>query len=152
MPKLEYFVVCESISVDRETNRVSLFNIVEDIQPLTKGENGHIIAQMVAISAWNREPGDEDKDFQLIVRIHAPGDDPHDFPLNFRMDRPRHRLLLRLQGVPAQRPGELRFELLLNSQHVAAHTVNVHSPAEKATTSAADTPSSGVANASSPLQ
>ena len=131
MPKLEYFVVCESISIDRETNRVSLFNIFEEIQPASKGEAAHIVAHMVAVSAWNSEPSDEGKDFQLIVRIHAPGDNPQDIPFNFRMDRPRQRILLRIQGVPAQRSGELKFELLLNSEHIAFHTVTIHPPNEQ---------------------
>jgi hypothetical protein len=126
VPKLEYFVVCESISVDQETNRVSLFNVVEDIRPVARGEPAHILTQMVAISAWNRESGDEGQDFQLIVRIHAPGDAPQDFPLNFRMERSRQRLYLRIQGVPARHPGELKFELLLNSQPKASHSVTVH--------------------------
>ena len=34
MPRLEYFIVCESISTDQETNRVSLFNVLEDLQVL----------------------------------------------------------------------------------------------------------------------
>jgi hypothetical protein len=32
MAKLEYFLICESMSTDRETNRVSLFNVLEDLQ------------------------------------------------------------------------------------------------------------------------
>ncbi len=87
---------------------------------------GQPLAQMVAISSWNQEPGDEDQDFQLIIRIHGPGDEPQDFPINFRMTRRRQRAFLRVQGVPAQRPGELKFELLLNSRQVATHTVTVH--------------------------
>lgn len=128
MPKLEYFVVCESISIDRETNRISLFNIVEDIQPIGPGSQGHIIAQFVAVSCWNREPADEGKDFQVIHRIHSPSEEPKDFPMNFRMQNPRQRLILRIQGVPPTRPGSLRVELLLNGQHVADHAVTVHPP------------------------
>ncbi len=30
MPKLEYFLICESVSVDQDTNRLSLFNVLED--------------------------------------------------------------------------------------------------------------------------
>jgi hypothetical protein len=128
MPKLEYFVVCESVSVDRETNRISLFNVVEDLRPVRNGETGHPVHQFVAVSAWNREPGDEGKDFQAIVRIQPPDDQSKDFSINFQMERPRQRLILRLLGVAAGRPGNLRFELLLNSQHFASHTVTIHPP------------------------
>lgn len=130
MPKLEYFIVCESISVDRDTNRVSLFNVVEDLSAVPQGQPAIVVAQLVAVSAWNREPEDSGQDFQAILRIHPPGDEPRDFAVNFRMRQARHRLYMRVQGVPAQRPGELKFELLLNSRHAATHTITIH-PAEQ---------------------
>lgn len=92
MPKLEYFLVCESSSVHRETNRISLFNVVENIQPATADVAGHVIAQMVAVSARNKEPDDDGQDFQIIVRVHPPAGECVDFPMNFVMDRPRKRL------------------------------------------------------------
>jgi len=73
----------------------------------------------VAVSCWNRRPGEENQDFQATLRIHAPGQETRDFSLNFKMERPRHRLSLRFQGMPELDPGELRFELLLNGVHVA---------------------------------
>ena len=138
MPKLEYFLVCESVSIDQETNRVSLFNIIEDIQPATRGTSGVIIVQLVAASCWIRAPGDEDKDFQAILRIHASEEEPKDFAMNFRMEKPRQRLSLRIQGAPQSKPGNLRFELLLNGQHAAEHTVVVHPPVRSETSTEAE--------------
>jgi hypothetical protein len=128
MPKLEYFLICESMSTDQETNRVSLFHVLEDLQVLPPGTTPQqqlVVPQFVAVSCWNREPGDEDKEFQAILRIHPPDDEPRDFSMNFQMTRPRYRLSLRFQGMPKLEPGVLKFELLLNAQHVASHTVNV---------------------------
>ncbi len=31
MPDLEYFVVCESVAIDRESNRISMFHVIEDV-------------------------------------------------------------------------------------------------------------------------
>lgn len=137
MPKLEYFLICESISTDQETGRVSLFNVLEDLQvaPLETPMQPHLpVVMFVAVSCWNREPGDEDRDFQVTLRIHPPAQDQEskDFSMNFKMERPRHRLSLRFQGMPRVEPGELRFELLLNGEHVAWHTVNVFPPANNA--------------------
>lgn len=129
MPRLEYFLVCESISTDKDTNRVSLFNIIEGVRVLPPGTPGHILAQFVAVSCWNSEPGDENKDFQAILRINAPGADPKDFEINFTMERPRQRLCIHIQGIPELEPGELKFEMLLNGEYVASHTVNVSSDA-----------------------
>ncbi len=139
MAKLEYFLICESMSTDRETNRVSLFNVLEDLQVFAteSAEQRQLpVTHLVAVACWNREPGDEDQDFQMTLRIHAPGQDPKDFSLNFKMERPRHRLSLRLQGLPKLEPGELKFELLLNSKHVAWHTVNVFPPSKHSSDSA----------------
>jgi hypothetical protein len=145
MPKLEYFLVCESVSTDRETNRVSLFNIIEEVQLSAAPGSGYIIAQFVAVACWNRMPADEGKDYQATLRIHSPGEESIDFPLNFQMERPRHRLTFRFQGLPAVRPGDLRFELLVNGQHTADHIVTVH-----AATNAGPSISESVANPPAP--
>ncbi len=140
MARLEYFLVCESMSTDQETNRVSLFNVLEDIRFASPGEmaapsvQSVPVPQFVAVACWNQEPGDEGQDFQMTVRLHLPGQagqDENEFSLNFKMDKPRHRLALRFQGLPKLQPGQLKFELLLSGKHVAWHTVNVH-PAEPA--------------------
>lgn len=130
MPKLEYFLVCESCSIDQATNRISLFNIIEEIQSGPSPSPDAVpIAQMVAVSCWNRVDDDAGRDLQLTLRVHPPGDEPKDFFLNFQMDRPRHRITMRLSG-PVQKgaSGELRFELLLNGKHEANHIVIVHAP------------------------
>lgn len=126
MPQLEYFVVCESVSIDRDTNRISLFNIIEDLRPVSTKMGDAPVVQITAVACWNRQAGDEERDFQSVLRLRAPGDEPKEFPLNFRMERPRHRLTFRLLGIPSLRPGELIFELLLNGRHEAQHAVTIH--------------------------
>lgn len=130
MPKLEYFIVCESICTDIETNRLSLFNVIEELRRVPPGTPvpGHLVAQMTAVCCWNREQEDEGKDFSAVLRVQDPSGKATDLRMNFRMERPRHRLSFRIQGVPASMPGELKFELLLNDKHVAQHVVAVHEP------------------------
>lgn len=132
MPTLEYFVICESVSTDKDTNRVSLFNIVEEVNLHRRAEqgvprNGIPIVQFVAVSCWNRLPGDEGNDFQAMLRIHptAPDVEAAEFPLNFTMQNRRQRLLMRIAGIPEMPAGDLRFELLLNGEHAATHTITI---------------------------
>lgn len=135
MPKLEYFLVCESVSVDRETNRISLFNVIEDIYKVKPGSevSSPLVVNFVAVSCWNREEGDEDKDFQAILRIHLPPTDDgsapehKELPLNFRMQSRRQRLLMRLVApvLPPAHEGKLKFELLLNGSHCAEHEIGI---------------------------
>ena len=122
MARLEFFVVSESVGVDQRTNKVSVFNILEEI--LTT-RFPIIVPYCVAVSLWHREDRDQDQDFQCILRITLPSGEPHDFTTNFRLNRPRHRVLQYMQGLPLNREGQLQFELLLNGNHAASHTVLV---------------------------
>jgi hypothetical protein len=127
MPHLEFFVVSESFAVDASTSRVSIFNVLEEVAAVT----GRPVAPSMAIVAlWNREPGDEGRDFQASVIIHTSGEQtappPRRFDVNFRMDDARARTIIHLQNYPTPAPCEIRFELLLNGEHKANHLVRVH--------------------------
>jgi hypothetical protein len=118
MPTLEYFLVAESISVDQFSNRISLFNVVEYANPKVG-----MIPSAVAVSFWNIADGDEGKDFQVVLRVITAGGTTRDASTNFRMVRPRHRIMQHLVGIPVEKEGEVKFEILLNGNHVASHTV-----------------------------
>ena len=120
MPKLEYFIVSESISVDQQTNRASLFNILEEVR---KNKFPSAISQAIVTSAWNYEIGDEDVDYQVKIRIYSPGEEePKDIPVNVSIEY-RHRLFLKLENLQIKQPGELKFEVFINDKYIASHTV-----------------------------
>ena len=61
MPKLEYFLICESIVIDQDRNLASAFNILEEVScPIPT-----LIPQVVALSTWRLQPEDQDCDFQV---------------------------------------------------------------------------------------
>jgi len=123
MPKLEYFIVSEGASTDIFTNRVSLFNVVEQIK---SKDFPVVLPQVVATTAWNKEAADTDLDFQASLRIYSPGEErPKEFPINFKMERSRHRLHQTIIYLQVTQVGDLVFEILLNGEHVASHTVTV---------------------------
>ncbi len=130
MPKLEYFLLCESVSVDQDTNRISLFNVLEDFQIASPDTNGKtplcFFGQFVAVALFNREPDDGEKDFEACLRFNLPDDKHSEHRIAFRMDRNRQRLLLRFVGMPpVDKDGVLRFELLLDGTRCASHTVHL---------------------------
>jgi hypothetical protein len=129
MPKLEYFLVCESVSIDRDTNRVSHFHVLEELRPGPSEQPGHLLAQLAAVCCWYEEPDDVGQDFQALLRLHTPEGNSREFTLNFHMKSRRQRLVFHLQGIPPVVPGELKFEILLNGKHQAEHIVTVHPPA-----------------------
>jgi hypothetical protein len=130
MASLEYFLVAEDVSIDQVTNQLSLFNVFEGFRtprfPL-------IVPKCAAVSLWRKEPADEGRDFQCVLRVTLPDGQNHQSESNFRMTNERQRIVTRLQGVPISMAGELRFELLLNGQHAASHLVIIeHQPPEDA--------------------
>jgi len=122
MAKLEFFLVCESVSVDQRTNRISLFNVVENVNADTFPG---LMTEVVAAALWRREDGDQTRDFQATLRLTGIFDKPIESRSNFKLVDQRHRTFFLLQGVPVPRAGDLRFELLLNDAHVAEHIVTV---------------------------
>ena len=127
MPKLEYFVVAESLVTDRETNLVSLFNVLEEF---TVSRVPAKLPKFVAVSSWLVLPEERDEDCQVVLRVHLPeGHDPpvmDDFKVNFTTERSRHRIYQYVDGVLITREGELRIELLLDGKHQAEHTLTIH--------------------------
>jgi len=122
MARMEFFLVSEELSVDQQTNRLSLFNVLEQIAspnfPL-------VLLTAVAVSLWVADPGDDINDFQCTLRVIPPNGEPRDFPSNFRFRSNRHRVIQRLQGFPINEPGVLRFEVLLNGVYQASHEIDV---------------------------
>ncbi|MEZ6152334.1 MAG: hypothetical protein R3C09_19715 [Pirellulaceae bacterium] len=130
MPKLEYFLLCESVSVDQETNRISLFNILEDFQLQAKGqppEKPHyILSQCVAVALFNREQEDGDREFTASLHFNSM-EAGHPIPeLKFKMERNRQRIIMRFVGMPpVDDNGVLQFKLFLDGEHCASHTVHL---------------------------
>ena len=122
MPRLEYFLVASSVSIDQSTNRVSVFEIIEEIRGPTFPLR---IPSCAAITLWCAEDGDQDTDFQAMLRVYMPDGRTNEFATNFRLAMPRHRITQRFQGLTISGPGELRFEMLLNGEHKADHLVTV---------------------------
>src|ERR1700728_3069654 len=101
MPQLEYFLVAESLSVDQSTNRVSLFNILEEVgiasEPPPSVLPGTIpggIPQLVAVSSWNLAPAEANREYRVSLRITQAGQPAKDFgPITFSTDRNRQRVM-----------------------------------------------------------
>lgn len=123
MPRLEYFVVSERVSVDQTTNEVSVFSIFEEIA--TPGFPT-ILPNVAAVTLLlAEEQEDLDADHQLCVRIKLPNAEQKDFRTNFKMQQNRHRLIQRFVGVVIPGPGRIEFEVSLDGDHKASHFVDV---------------------------
>jgi hypothetical protein len=124
MPRLEYFIVCASTSVDVERNSISLFHLLEDLFP---DQFPASLETMEAVSLWNLDPEDANTDFQATLRITLPDKAlSARFAMNLSAGWKRYRATIKVTNIPLPCPGELRFDVELNGVHSASHIVNVH--------------------------
>ena len=128
MPKLEYFLLAESVSIDRDTNTVSVFHIAEEIW----GRLPAVLPKLVAVSSWSVAEDEQGHDFQVTLRVSQPGIaessppwDYPDFPINFTANRTRHRIIHEVKDVRVSQFGDLVFEILLNGEPMATHRLTV---------------------------
>jgi hypothetical protein len=122
--RLEYFIACESVSVDTDTNRLSILNVLEEFGTAAFPFR---IRELIAAAGWLVGPDDVGKDFQVVLRISMPGSETREFPVSFSVQAGmrRHRLNLRILGIEALQKGEAHLELLLNAKHQASYTFTV---------------------------
>ncbi len=123
MPSLEYFLVADSLSVDQMTNTVSIFHVVEQIRSIVFPVH---IPRLVCVSSLNIEEKDFGKDFQLTVNIKNPsGKYGEPNRINFTAEKRRQRFIAHLVNFKIDGPGQLLFELLLNEDRIASHTIDI---------------------------
>ncbi len=122
MARLELFVVSEGVSIDQLTNQLSLFNILEQV---ASTKFPFPLPFAAAVSLWVAEDGDDSRDFQCLLRVILPNGIQHEFTSNFNFRARRHRVIQRLEGLPINVTGVLRFEVLLNGEYIASHEVDV---------------------------
>ena len=90
-PRLEYFLVADSVSVDQFTNTVSVFHVIEQIRSAIFPVP---IPRFACVSSLNIEEDDFGKDYQLTVRIKNPsGEDEKLNRINFTAEKRRQSLL-----------------------------------------------------------
>ena len=128
MPRLEYFLVSESSSVDNETGALSVFNVVNEAKfdgfptALTK---------VALVTCWIPTPeeiaaGDE---FQVTFKFSLPDSARNNaIRSGFQAESRFQHLIVNVAGIPVDRPGEIVIDVLLNDQKQASHTIFVPVP------------------------
>jgi hypothetical protein len=122
--KLRYFLVADSAAVDQSTNRLSLFNLIDEIHipPVTQRPPDQsppiFMTQLCIVASWDIETGDEKQDWQLSIVAHLPKEEEKTFPINFRMEPGKriHRVIMNFVGLPIRDEGNVRLAVLLNNR------------------------------------
>jgi hypothetical protein len=124
MPQLEFFVVCEGVSLDARTGRLSLFDVLEEV-----GSTGlpAVLPRLVAVSTWNLELTEMGNEHQVGLIVHGPGGSEHFKKfVNFTAKSIRHRVIQEINHASFDVAGPWRLELTLDGKPEAHHLVHVH--------------------------
>jgi hypothetical protein len=126
MAGLEFFVLAESVSIDQATNRLSVFNILEELRGRTLPRQA---PQIVVVSVLLFEEEEQRREWQLALIIRDPaGVERNRFNTNIQGQSRRHRIIQQLRGYSFDSVGEWRAEIELNGEHKACHRLTVAPP------------------------
>jgi len=117
--------LAQSVAIDRSTNRISLFNILES---LITDPKGLILQEMVAVSIWIFDKSEFGTDHQLQLSIIAPDGSAHGpFNQNFTVTAIRHRLINTFESHEFDQEGDWTFRASLDgiASASATHTVAI---------------------------
>lgn len=120
--KLQFALVAQSVAVDRFTNRLSIFNVVERFEspyfPI-------MAMELVVVVVLTREPNEpETFDTTMYARLGEVVIGQSNLHVDFS-GTPGTRLLTNLQGLPVMHPGELEFSFQLPNGEMVSATVPV---------------------------
>lgn len=128
-------VLCISSSVDKESNNISLFNIVEQlaVSPIIKppvSTNGKTVTTkpknsrdvtfvqfpMEIVSFWNREESDKNKESPVNIEIDLIGPNKKsitkkEIEFVFKKGYKRTRFIIKLNGVEINTFGEYKYNI-----------------------------------------
>jgi hypothetical protein len=104
------FALCaESATVDRTTNRVSLFNVFDHYLPPTFPAS---LPSVAFVAAVERDEGEGD--VNGIAEICVPGAPQFNYPVSIVFTESRiARCMLTVQAIPVKQEGRITFRLVL---------------------------------------
>jgi len=121
VPELEYFLVAESVSVDRESGLLSIWHTLDAI---TAAGVPFGLPSAVAVSVWRLGADDMNSDHQVDVRLLGPrGSCEGPLRVNFTPTTQRHRVFHRFRGLQLDEEGPWTFELRLDGGEAMARHV-----------------------------
>lgn len=117
MPSCEYFLACEDVVVDQWTNRMSVFNILEEIS----APDFPASAGVVGVSVWrvdNDEEFDQTIDVELV--IFADTERERAFPVRVVLNRARVRAIVKINNINFPEAGDVTIGIRIAGQPIAA--------------------------------
>lgn len=132
MAELEFFLACESLSVDQQTNKLSLFNILEEGRVDQEGDGGFF--RVALASLWRFDKDELGETFEIQVIVEQPNGEEIETPvMEFQPEQRTHRVFTRMSGLPLAGIGELEFNLFLNGDLQDTYRISVKTAQQEET-------------------
>lgn len=123
MPRLEYFLVAESCSVDQSTGALSIFNVLNEI---SYDQFPNVIPSLAVICCWVCSPDEISEGNEHLARFSfkmPDGSAGKELTGTFTAVNRIHHLIYRISFVPVNKSGEIRVDLQLDGERQASHTI-----------------------------
>jgi hypothetical protein len=125
---LQFAVLAQAASIDRFTNRLSLFNIIEGIQ----SPRFPLLLPECTIALMLRRADNDPNEFDATVAIDAGGNRVGQSVFRVDFDhKPYVRLISNFQNLPILGPGELQITITIpNAEPIRAGIPVIQIPAQ----------------------
>jgi hypothetical protein len=107
-------VLCQSASFDAQTNRVSLFNTLENLIVFgTPTKERPLVISFEIVSLWARQQDDTPCSGQMRTYLNLPGEEaPQIITLEIDLSKtPFHRTRITIGAFPVTRTGRFEFQI-----------------------------------------
>ena len=133
MPEHVFTLAARGLSVDNQTNTLTVFAVVEQL-----GAHAFpaAVPEMALVSLWKREPGEEGVAFVQRTRFVDPsGEELGLVDQSFRFEQPHHRMLTHIRLFPVRLSGCHRIKVQIRRDDdpnwgavVASYPIEVVAP------------------------
>jgi hypothetical protein len=111
MPEHVFTVAARGLTVDAQTNTLTLFAVLEEIGA---PHFPAAVFELGVVTLWRRMPGEEGVGFVQQTRFIDPsGEEIAHLEQTFRFDKPRQRMIGQVHGFPIRTAGCHRIEVLV---------------------------------------
>jgi hypothetical protein len=127
MPKLVFAALCQNYALDRETNVVSLFNLLEEVSLPSEAfsySERHIVAgemHLYCLWSWQWPTEESAEPFEAHFRITTPAGYQGtriSATINSEKKTVRARTFIKIEGFVVDRPGMYEFQILRGEEIV----------------------------------
>ena len=120
--KVRLMLCAIGISIDRKSNNVTAFNILEEI---SAANFPAFIPEMYCLIVLDKtETPEEPPNFTLVAQLGDEELFKRDFAINFQ-DKKRHRYSIGLAGLVLNRPGNLEFRIYQSEKLITTYEIEI---------------------------